>query len=304
MVNQGQGKLATQGATLHWQAFCPDTPIACLIILHDLGEHAGCYNEFAANFSQNDIATYCLDLRGHGQSTGVRGHIDHWALYLADLKAFAEFVLQTEGAVPLYLYGHGLGGLIALDFVSAFGAQINGVVVNSIPLRPLTQARSWLGSVSKFVGKLWPQHQLNLQRYQAGLNAWEDNGQDPLLHQFVSVGFISEFSQALARVGVSALDIKTPAHITHGEQDLVNSSLGARELYELLPSKDKSLKIYPDLGHVIHHYRQRDTYLFEVANWILPRASSITFARERNYKMGSPDQALAADKRSVNSLVN
>lgn len=304
MINRGQGNLALTDAALHWQAACSDQPIACVVLLHDLGEHAGCYSQFSDSLADNDIAVYSFDLRGHGQSTGIRGHVDGWSQFISDLKQVVEFVKTTEGAVPLYLYGHGLGGLIALDYAASFAATVQGLVINGVAMQPLAQASTWLGHLSKFVGKLWPEHQLNLGRYQPGLQAWEASATDPLLHKFASVQLITEMTRAIARVRVTSLDIALPVLITHGEQDQVNSTLGSRELHALLASKDKSIEVYANVGHTIAHCLQLENYLFDVANWILPRASTIAFERERHYKIGSPDQAPMAEKRSVSSLAN
>ena len=73
-------------------------------MVHGLGEHSGRYERFAHGMAPFGMATYALDLRGHGKSAGQRGHVDSWGQWVDDTAAFVAHVqIHTPGGevVPL-----------------------------------------------------------------------------------------------------------------------------------------------------------------------------------------------------------
>ena len=56
-------------------------------ITHGYAEHCGRYREVAHVIVNAGWAALAYDVRGHGQSPGVRGFIDRFDTYLDDLAA-------------------------------------------------------------------------------------------------------------------------------------------------------------------------------------------------------------------------
>jgi alpha-beta hydrolase superfamily lysophospholipase len=54
-------------------------------VVHGFGEHGGRYLHFPHYLQSVSDAVYCLDLRGHGRSEGIRGHTDRFDLFSDDL---------------------------------------------------------------------------------------------------------------------------------------------------------------------------------------------------------------------------
>ncbi len=301
MVNIGQGLLDSNGAKLQWLASCPEQPIATIVLLHDLGEHAGCYFSLINELNDGGIAVYAYDQRGHGKSSGLRGHIDRWDQHLADLGAVVQFVKEMEGDGPLFLFGHGQGALIAADYVVHSKSKVQGLIVNSLPLLPGTQSSNWMLHFSKLIGMVWPHHQINTHRHNPQLSQLSDSArqkvEDGLLHSFMSIQASVEVASATTRMRASALEIATPVLITHGEQDTVNQPQGSREMFGLVASKDKTLTLYKDSGFAVHLGKEAVEYIADICNWILPRASRMSF-----FQMGSIDQEREKIKTVVSSF--
>ena len=81
-----EGAIATQGllnsadgTKLAFRAWPEPAAMLTFAVVHGLGEHSGRYERFARGMARYQMATYALDLRGHGNSAGQRGHVDSWS---------------------------------------------------------------------------------------------------------------------------------------------------------------------------------------------------------------------------------
>src|SRR5205823_8342882 len=104
-------------------------------VVHGLGEHSGRYERFAAGMARHGMATYAVDLRGHGKSEGQRGHVDSWSQWIDDAAAFVAHV-ESEAPGEVVPLGHSFGGAVMLSTVRA-GKLVNAkrFVVSSPALR-------------------------------------------------------------------------------------------------------------------------------------------------------------------------
>lgn len=99
-----------------------------LVLLHGLGARWQTFMPLVPRLAQ-EWQLFLLDLRGHGQSgrTPARYHLADFA---GDVVAFIEQVTTP----PVVLYGHSLGGWIALDIAARRPELVRGVVVGDSAL--------------------------------------------------------------------------------------------------------------------------------------------------------------------------
>ena len=107
---------AADGLTLFTRTFLPDAPApAAVVIVHGYAEHSGRYEALAETLVSEGYAVYALDHRGHGQSGGKRASVRVFREYVDDLARFIDRVRETRPEPPRFLFGHSMGGLIALQ---------------------------------------------------------------------------------------------------------------------------------------------------------------------------------------------
>jgi acylglycerol lipase len=92
---------------------------AHLLLVHGIAEHAGRYPHVAAQLGAAGIATHSYDQRGFGESGGPRAYVGRWSEYHDDLEDRLADVRRAADGRPVVLYGHSMGGLIALGYVLA-----------------------------------------------------------------------------------------------------------------------------------------------------------------------------------------
>ena len=106
---------------LHIQRFPVDSSRGTVVLVHGLGEHSGRYAHVIDVFRAAGFSVVAYDHRGHGQSPGKRGAIPKSTALLEDLAAVIDTVEQR----PILLFGHSMGGVIAMRFVAEAWTEHN-----------------------------------------------------------------------------------------------------------------------------------------------------------------------------------
>src|SRR5260370_38195818 len=104
------------GTRLAYRAWPVQDARLTLAVVHGLGEHSGRYERFARGMAEFGLATWAVDLRGHGESAGQRGHVDSWSQWIDDTAAFMRHV-EGQSAAEVVPVGHSFGGVVMLSAV-------------------------------------------------------------------------------------------------------------------------------------------------------------------------------------------
>ncbi|MGF9563900.1 alpha/beta hydrolase [Neorhizobium sp. JUb45] len=124
------------GATLayHHQP-ATASAIGILIICHGLAEHSKRYRAFAEAMAAAGFHVYAHDHRGHGETTAEGAPIGRFAwrdgitATIRDVKAMRDFAATAHPGLPVVLFGHSMGGLIALNAVQDFPASFDALAI-------------------------------------------------------------------------------------------------------------------------------------------------------------------------------
>ncbi|MDN5928391.1 MAG: alpha/beta hydrolase [Hyphomicrobiales bacterium] len=110
-------------------------PRAVVQINHGLAEHAARYGRFADHLAVHGFHVYAHDHRGHGGTTapdappGIFARLDGAGKVVADVLAVHEFIAKAHPSLPVIVFGHSMGGLIALNFVQHYSPRIAGAAI-------------------------------------------------------------------------------------------------------------------------------------------------------------------------------
>jgi acylglycerol lipase len=178
------------GMTLSCYCWLPEKTKAFIVIVHGIGEHATRYAKVARALNLAGFAVYSFDLRGHGTSSGKKGHIGSFKTTFDDIEAVIGKALETVGDVPHFLYGHSLGGSIVLaKRMTAHGFAL-GYIATS-PWLELVEAKpKALESASRILRVLLPALTiptgLNASFLSSDKSVVEEYRNDPLVHARIS----------------------------------------------------------------------------------------------------------------------
>ncbi|MFN3635903.1 MAG: alpha/beta fold hydrolase, partial [Rhizobium rhizophilum] len=96
-------------------------PRGIVIVCHGLAEHSRRYRAFAEALAAHGYHVYAHDHRGHGETTaadaalGLFARKDGYSKIIADVVAMRDLATNTNPGLPVILFGHSMGGLIALN---------------------------------------------------------------------------------------------------------------------------------------------------------------------------------------------
>src|SRR5436190_1257786 len=110
------------GATLAWRSEpAVGSERGILQISHGLAEHSARYGRFARFMSLQGFHVYAHDHRGHGVTQSSDAPFGRYAenggpeKVVEDARAVTEMAKALHPGLPVILFGHSMGGLIALN---------------------------------------------------------------------------------------------------------------------------------------------------------------------------------------------
>lgn len=117
----------------HW--FTEQPPIAIVMIAHGMAEHSQRYARFAQALSEQGIAVFALDQRGHGHTAtlGTLGYFadqDGWNLVVNDLCCLNHHIRAQFPQTPIFLLGHSMGSYIALSYLMQHSCSLQGAILS------------------------------------------------------------------------------------------------------------------------------------------------------------------------------
>ena len=287
---------ADDGVEIFYRRWVPDGPVrAVVLIVHGASEHSARYARFAAVLNDEGYAVFAPDLRGHGRtaaSTGT-GRLGERGMdgVLADLDTLADLARAEFPSMPMVLFGHSMGSLIAQAYVersgdglSAYVLSGSGGVVEDVaeivalvqeavnagmadePLDMLTEhnagfepARTtydWLSrdpdEVDKYVADPW-----------CGSDA-------PLTYGFIA-GMVETAASSMEPDALARIPTNLPVLLITGERDPVsNGAVQVRALEQRLRDSglDVTAHYYTDARHELLNETNRDEVHADITNWL------------------------------------
>jgi len=245
-------------------------PEGVIFLIHGIGEHVRRYLHWAELFRQENFAFAAIDLPGHGKSEGGRGKIKNYSNVYELIDILVKSGSRTFPGVPLYLYGHSMGGGIVLDYAIRFHPKVKAVIVTSPWLRlsfEPSKFRILLARGAKIiVPGLVQKSGLKTVYLSHDKSVVDIYNNDPLVHDKISVAFFAG-ATASAKYALShASLLKVPVLLVHGSDDMICSPDGSREFVSKTSLAE--LKIWDKGYHELHNEPFKEDVFRYIINWI------------------------------------
>ena len=260
--------------TIHLEHYrASGEPRMVLVMVHGYSAHCGLYRHVGAAFASAGIAVTQFDCRGHGHSSGRRGHIVDFEEYVDDLALVVAWARQQEAGKPWALLGHSMGGAICL-------ASILGQERTDSPSR-LVLAAPWLklkmkvsapkraaaNVAARVMPTLTMPNGLTVENLSRNPLVHDGFDKDPLIHHDATAGWFMATLRAQARIRMQAKELKVPSLllVAGGDRIVANEATlaFAREAGSVIERRD-----YPELFHELFLEPEADLVLSDISNWL------------------------------------
>lgn len=266
--------------TRHWSAA---SPLAAVLLVHGLADHSGRWEAVGEQLAAAGLDAHAFDLRGWGASDGESAWVEDWRRYHDDVE---DRLAATRAAVPgrpVVLYGHSMGGLIALGYVLS-GRPSPDLLVLSAPA-VIDRAARWKHLVAPAAARLVPHTRFPndigaelLSRdpaRQAAVRA------DPLVPTASTAGFGARFFAEQDRVRAEMADRGSnrpaiPTLVIHGLADPLVPAASSEPLARL---PNVTRRTYDGIRHELHNEPEGPRILADVIAWIEARLGDSSLAR-------------------------
>jgi alpha-beta hydrolase superfamily lysophospholipase len=263
-----------QDTALFAQAWLPERdPRAVIVISHGLAEHGGRYPGVAERLVASGYAVYALDHRGHGRSAGQRANIDRFAYLVSDLGTFSGRAQREHPGAHVFLFGHSMGGAIALACALRYKGSLKGLVLSAPALATGDAVSSFKRLTIKLLSSVAPNTGVltlpasAISRDPAVVAAYE---RDPLVHRgAIPARTVDELLQAMAALTAGAADLRMPVLVQHGTADSLVPLAATRPIYDTIgQSKARTVRLYDGLFHEVYNEPERDRVMADLVTWL------------------------------------
>ena len=266
-------------------------PRGLVIVSHGASEHCGRYDRFARALNEANFAVVALDHRGHGRTAAATGGGmvgpgagDAIMGDLHELRLAAESAIGRP--VPVHLFGHSLGALIGLVYLTRHAEGLAGSVLCGFPAD--VDGAAALAPVLAGMREMRDQPMVDLlgdnnqafepartrydwlsrdadevDRYVADPMCGDDN---PLTY-----GYLIDLFDVVVPAREQLAAITCPVLVIAGDRDPAGA-MGAhpRSLADALVAAgvDTTCKLYADARHELLNETNRDEVTADVVAWL------------------------------------
>ena len=260
------------GLHLFTRSWPSSSPRAVVALVHGYAEHSGRYDHVARSFTEQGATVHAYDQRGHGHSDGRRAYVASFERYLDDLDRFLDYVRAQTPEVPLFLFGHSMGGLVVLKHVLDRNPSPRGLLLSAPAIQINPDLAPLVRRIAQFIGRWFPT--LPTTRSPQGAIS-----RDPDVVAEAQNDPLNYHGRVLARTGAEMLragrDVQTnlsalddPFLVIHGTADRLATPSWSQRLYEQAVSDDKTIHLYEGLYHETFNEPEQDEVLHDLGTWL------------------------------------
>jgi len=256
-----------------------------IVLCHGYAEHAGRYAEPASRLNDGGYTVWALDHYGHGKSEGKRADVKDFRLFAEDVHIFINTIVLPAASKdtnknernPLFLYGHSMGGAIALLYTIDHQSVLKGLILSGPMVRPGGVSTPLERNIAHILRKILPGLPFRpfpadyLSHDKKVVQAYKN---DPLNYiGKMKIRLADEFLHMEKYLSDDALArIELPVLLLHGGDDITVPPSNSQVIFNNISSKDKTRKVFPGLYHEIHKEDERESVFSTICEWIKDRS--------------------------------
>ncbi|NOX60630.1 MAG: alpha/beta hydrolase [Chloroflexi bacterium] len=267
---------APDGVSLFLRVWTPEQPPrAILVLVHGLSEHAGRYPHVAEAFLNQNYVIYGHDHRGYGRSGGPRGDYERFDDVLRDLDQVVTYARSQHPDLPLAMYAHSLGGMIATHYLARYGDKVDAALISAPGYGPGPDFSRVKLMLTRALAKIAPRLTIETSHDDAPFTLSHDPEaerayrNDDLVHHTVTMRFAYTGIQKGREARRLLCLLKMPVMVILGEEDTTIDRQAVIDAASACPDK-VVFRRYAGGYHELHNELPeiRNRVLADVIAWM------------------------------------
>ncbi|CAO1944507.1 unnamed protein product [Urochloa humidicola] len=279
-------------------------PRALIFICHGYGAECSIsMGDTAARLVHSGFAVYGIDHEGHGKSSGSKGYISNFSDVVKDCSDHFKSVCekQENRSKKRFLYGFSMGGTVVLQLHRKDPLYWDGAVLLAPACKIFDDMRPHpiIISALKIISNVAPSW-----RVIPATDMIDKVCKDPQFKKEIRSNPYMYKGNLALQTGRELLDVtldieknlhevSLPFLVLHGTDDVVADPYGSQLLHERASSRDKTLKLYPGMWHVLMGERPEDVerVFADVISWLEDRVTENSYrvppaaARQKRHEL-------------------
>lgn len=251
-----------------WTANDPDM---VFLLVHGMGAHSERWKAFADFLLSRSISSYSLELRGFGQTTDYKGHIDSLNVYYKDVSRLIEIIRAENPGKKIVLAGESMGGLIAFEFISKYPEKIDALVCFS----PAFGNKMNINIPAVIIPLLYDPKRQHVMPFTSDWCTRDAAYQkimdaDPREHRFASSSLLLQLLFAQISSMFNAPKVQKPVMflLAGDDKDKLVEPKAAKSIFKRMRGDNKKLIQYPDMLHALSIDNGKEKVFEDIYCWI------------------------------------
>jgi len=245
-----------------------------VVVCHGFGEHAGMYEELADVLGRGGYGCILFDQRGHGAPPAGRknwfGITPSYECFLDDVASVTETAKIASRGLPVALYGHSMGGNIAINALLRDPSRYFCAILEAPWLELNRKLSSFVVGFSKIAGKLSPwlttMNKLKPGALTSDPERLERYIIDPLYHGRISFRMFNGINEGCANALKNAQRLAVPVLVAYAGNDKVLCNDATLRFAG--EAGDMATVMEYDSRHAIHNDTKREEYFRDMIEFL------------------------------------
>jgi alpha-beta hydrolase superfamily lysophospholipase len=251
-------------------------PEAVVLLVHGLGGNSSRWEYLARFLLEKNITSYAIELKGFGETEGLKGHIDSFRIYYRDIQSLYDIIERENSGEKIFLIGESMGGLISFVLAGLKPDLFSGVICIS-PNFKSTLKFSWSDHLKIYFSMVFnPRRQFEMP-FDSRMCTRDPECQklmdtDPLEYRLATASLL--FNVLLAQRQAHSLKnkIRKPVlFLLAGDNDQLSDSAQSKKVFKDLKTEDKEIIQYPQMYHALSIESGREKVFEDILKWLRKR---------------------------------
>lgn len=250
-----------------WMWEADHEPKAVIVMVHSVFEHHRRYAWVIESLRESGFHVVMGDLPGHGEQAQAKTmHNESVGEYELYIERAIEYAAKLQ--VPIFLFGHGFGATLILDYMRKKRDHIAGLLVTNPWLELKYTPSKWSNRLAKLSISQKFEFPVPAHLLTSNEELQKEYDEDTFIHSIVTTDWYESIQERMKIVLNTTKEWDVPIWLQLGEEDELIDSKAVRKWVNQQTMTTLSYSEWPHMKHDLHQEMDREFLAKSAINFI------------------------------------